>query len=107
MSMKYESEMIFRLIFAHYEQAMLLFYGSAGSALEHYFDVLVQKKIEESIIFFQKAGYGAIDEKLLGLLISVQFATYKRLIIDFTDFVCVVRSYRLGICQNYLLSLLI
>lgn len=85
MSMKYESEMIFRLIFAHYEQALLLFYGSAGSALEHYFDVLVQKKIEESIIFFHKAGYGAIDEKLLGLLISVQFATYKRLIIDCTD----------------------
>lgn len=85
MSMKYESEMIFRLIFAHYEQAMLLFYGSAGSALEHYFDVLVQKKIEESIIFFQKAGYGAIDEKLLGMLISVQFVTYKRLIIDCTD----------------------
>ena len=66
-----------------------------------------RKKSRKALSFFQKAGYGAIDEKLLGLLISVQFATYKRLIIDFTDFVCVVRSYRLGICQNYFLSLLI
>ena len=85
MSMKYESEIIFRLIFAHYEQAMLLFYKSAGSSAENYFALLVQKKIDESILFFQKAGYSGIDEKLLGMLIAAQFDTYKRILIDCRD----------------------
>lgn len=84
-SMKYESEIIFRLIFAHYEQAMLLFYKSAGSSAENYFALLVQKKIDESILFFQTAGYSGIDEKLLGMLIAAQFDTYKRILIDCRD----------------------
>ena len=37
-SMQHESDAILHLIFTHYEQAVLLFYRSAGSALEHYFD---------------------------------------------------------------------
>ena len=57
-SMRHESDAILHLIFAHYEQAALLFYRSAGSALEHYFDKVVQSKIDESAAFF-RAGRAA------------------------------------------------
>ena len=43
-SMQHESDAILHLIFAHYEQAVLLFYRSAGSTLAHYFDKVVQSK---------------------------------------------------------------
>ena len=71
-SMERESAAILRLIFDHYEEAALLFRGSTGSSLEHYFDRLVQSKVEESISFFRSAGF-VVDERLLGLLICVQF----------------------------------
>lgn len=46
-SMQEESAAILHLIFSHYREAVLLFYGSAGSSLEHYFDMIVNNKIEE------------------------------------------------------------
>lgn len=84
-SMRHESEAILHLIFAHYEQAMLLFYRSGGSSLEHYFDMVVKSKIEESIQFFRKVGYAGVDEGLLGLLISAQFDSYRRIVMDCPD----------------------
>ena len=84
-SMRRESEAILRLIFAHYDEAFLLFYRSAGSSLENYFDQVVQSKIDESIRFFRHAGQSGVDEKLLGLLISLQFDSYRRIIIDCPD----------------------
>lgn len=45
--MQEESAAILHLIFSHYREAALLFYGSAGSSLEHYFDMIVNNKIEE------------------------------------------------------------
>ncbi len=41
-SMQHESAAILRLIFDHYEEAVLLLCRSAGSSFEHYFDGLVQ-----------------------------------------------------------------
>ena len=58
---------------------------SAGSSLEHYFDNIVHGKIEESISFFHSAGCAYIDEKLLGLLISAQFDSYRRIVAECTD----------------------
>lgn len=84
-SMQHESEAILHLLFTHYEEAVLLFYRSAGSSLEHYFDRLVKHKIEESQMFFQRAGYTGLDEKLIELLISAQFDSYRRIIIDVPD----------------------
>ena len=84
-SMMNESKMILHLIFDHYDEAVLLLYKSAGSSLEHYFDALVENKIKESILFFQNTGQLAVDEKLLRLLISLQFDSYRRIVIDFTD----------------------
>lgn len=87
-SMRHESDAILHLIFAHYEQAVLLFYRSAGSALAHYFDKVVQSKIDESIAFFCAAGCTGVDEMLLGMLISTQFESYRRIVADCPDARC-------------------
>ena len=84
-SMQHESAAILHLIFDHYEEAVLLLCRSAGSSFEHYFDGLVQSKIKESAVFFCVEGIDDIDEKLLGLLISVQFDSYRRIVAECTD----------------------
>lgn len=84
-SMLHESKAILHLIFAHYDEALLLFCRSAGSSMEHYFDAVVKSKIDESIAFFHSAGYTGVDERLLGLLISAQFDSYRRIVIDCHD----------------------
>ena len=84
-SMRHESAAILRLILAHYNEAVLLFYKSAGSSLERFFDMVVQRKIDESAAFFRSMGYTGIDEKLLGLLISVQFDSYRRWLYELSD----------------------
>lgn len=84
-SMQHESAAILRLIFDHYEEAVLLLCRSAGSSFEHYFDGLVQCKIKESALFFRAKGVDDIDEKLLGLLISAQFDSYRRIVAECHD----------------------
>ena len=81
-SMEHESAAILHLIFDHYEDAMLLLCRSAGSSLEHYFDEIVRSKIQESVAFFHRAGFTGIDETLLGLLISAQFDSYRRIVTE-------------------------
>ena len=97
-SMRHESTAILHLIFDHYEEAELLLCRSAGSGLERYFDGIVQKKIQESISFFRSAGYADLDEKLLGLLISTQFDSYRRIVAGRAD---------RGIAEKYMESLMI
>lgn len=84
-SMRHESGAILRLIFDHYQETALLLYRSAGSSLERYFDRLVESKIRESVLFFHQAGYSGIDERLLGLLISTQFDSYRRIVAECHD----------------------
>lgn len=84
-SMQHESAAILHLIFDHYEEAVLLLCRSAGSGFEHYFDGIVQSKIKESIAFFHAEGFDGIDEKLLGLLISAQFDSYRRIVAGCPD----------------------
>jgi len=84
-SMQHESAAILRLIFDHYDMAVLFLCRSAGSSLEHGYDEIVQSKIDESIAFFRQAGFGDIDEKLLGLLIAAQFDTYRRIVTECPD----------------------
>lgn len=84
-SMRHESDAILHLIFAHYKEAVLLLCRSAGSSLEHFFDGIVQSKIEESAAFFHNAGFADIDEKLLGLLIAAQFDSYRRIVTECAD----------------------
>lgn len=84
-SMQHESAAILHLIFDHYEEAVLLLCRSTGSSFEHYFDGLVQSKIEESAEFFRAEGVADMDEKLLGFLISSQFDSYRRIVAECTD----------------------
>ena len=84
-SMQHESAAILHLIFDHYEEAVLLLCRSTGSSFEHYFDGIVQSKIKESIVFFQNSGFIRVDEKLLGLLISAQFDSYRRIVAECSD----------------------
>ena len=84
-SMQHESTAILRLIFEHYEEAVLLLCRSGGSSMEHFFDGIVQRKIHESIAFFHNAGFSGIDEKLLGLLIAAQFDSYRRIVAECSD----------------------
>lgn len=84
-SMEHESAAILRLLFDHYEEAVLLLCRSGGSSLEHCFDETVQRKIAESILFIRGVGFAGADEALLGLLISAQFDTYRRIVADCAD----------------------
>ena len=65
-SMQHESDAILHLIFAHYEQAVLLFYRSAGSALEHYFDKVVQSKITRAPRFSARRAAPASTKRCWG-----------------------------------------
>lgn len=84
-SMRRESAAILRLIFDHYEEAVLLLCRSEGSSFAHCFDGIVQSKIQESIAFFHAEGIDGMDEKLLGLLISAQFDGYRRIVAECPD----------------------
>lgn len=84
-SMQHEFTAIIHLIFDHYEDAVLLLCRSTGSSIEHYFDEIVQSKIKESTAFFHKAGFIDADEKLLELLISAQFDSYRRIVTKCPD----------------------
>ncbi len=84
-SIQCESAVILHLIFNHYDEAVLLLYQSAGSSLEGFFDTLVARKIEESSAFFRSTGYAGVDEQLLGLVISAQFDSYRRIIASCRD----------------------
>lgn len=84
-SMQHESAAILHLIFDHYDEAVLLLCRSAGSSFEHYFDSLVQSKVKESIDFFRAKGVDTMDEKLLRLLISAQFDSYRRIVAESPD----------------------
>ena len=70
--------------------------------MESYFDGIVKQKIGESISFFRSAGHIHMDETLLGLLISVQFDAYRRVIRECPDrqaevaFMQVLMTYHLG-----------
>ena len=79
-SMRHESAAILRVIFDHYDEAVLLLCRSAGSGLAHYFDQIVQSKITESIALFREVGLAGIDEELFGLLLSAQFDSYRRIV---------------------------
>lgn len=81
-SMQRESTAILHLIFDHYEEAVLLLCRSEGSSFAQCFDGIVQSKIQESTAFFHTVGFAGVDETLLGLLISAQFDSYRRIVAE-------------------------
>ena len=66
------SQTILHLLFDDYVRAVLLLCRSTGSSLASFFDQLVERKIQETLIFFQGAGVAHPSEDLLRLLVSSQ-----------------------------------
>ena len=79
-SLEMESTGILHLLFDEYDRAVLLLCKSAGSSLEHFFDLLVQRKIEETLIFFESSNLKHPDASVLKLLITAQFHMYFQII---------------------------
>lgn len=55
-SMLHESKAILHLIFAHYDEALLLFCRSAGSSMEHYFRRGREEQDRREHSFFSQCG---------------------------------------------------
>ena len=79
-SMALESQTILHLLFDDYDRAVLLLCRSTGSSLASFFDRIVERKIQETLIFFQGAGVAHPSEDLLRLLVSGQFHMYIEII---------------------------
>lgn len=79
-SMRKESDLILHLIFDRYDMAVMLLCRSNGSSLEHFFDEIVDKKVCESVCYFEKIQVKAMDKKLLRVLIATQFHSYYQII---------------------------
>ena len=75
-----ESDMILRIIFEHYDAAVLLLCRSEGSSAVTFFDDLIKCKIRESESFF---AYLPRSEDLLhalDVLLTVQFDMYRQIL---------------------------
>ena len=79
-TIKIESDLIIHLLFDDYNTSVLLLCRSVGSSLENFFDILVQRKIDETIAFFKSTEIRHPDDKVLKLLISSQFHMYYQII---------------------------
>lgn len=79
-SMRMESEAILKLIFDHYNDAILLLCRSEGSDLAGCFDQIVERKVRESEAFFQATNADCFDPALLRLLIASQFHSYHQIV---------------------------
>ena len=80
-----EAEMILHLLFDDYDRAVLLFCKSRGSSLEHYFDIIVESKIDETIEFFEEQNLPQIDPTILKVLITAQFHMIYQIINEGVD----------------------
>ena len=79
-AMQMESEAILHLLFDDYDRAVLLLCRSSGSSLEHFFDQIVQHKIEETTAFFQSIQIPHPPANVMKLLITAQFHMYFQVI---------------------------
>ena len=79
-SMHMESRLILDLLFEDYDRAVLLLCRSTGSSLEHFFDRIVQRKIQETVAFFRRSGLAHPAPALLKLLVTGQFQMYAQIL---------------------------
>lgn len=75
-AMGMESEAILHLLFDDYDRAKLLLTKSRGSSLEHFFDEIVDRKITETVAFFEAGGLPHPKPEILRLMVSGQFHMY-------------------------------
>ena len=79
-AMNDESETILHLLFDDYQRAKLLLCKSGGSSLENFFDIIIQRKIDETVKFFEVMDIKNINRELIKLLINSQFHMYFQII---------------------------
>ena len=78
--LKKENDVILRLLFENYDQSVLLLCKSNGSSLENFFDLVIERKIKETIHFFQYSNIKHPDNTILKILITGQFHMYDQII---------------------------
>lgn len=100
-SMRMESEAILKLIFDHYDDAILLLCRSEGSRLAGCFDQIVERKVRESEAFFQAANAAFFDPALLRLLIASQFHSYHQIVQEGYD-QCTAKRYMNALMRYHL-----
>ena len=79
-SMHMESQYILDLLFEDYDRAVLLLCRSTGSSLESFFDQVVERKIRETLVFFEHTGSPHPSPAVLKLLITAQFQMYAQIL---------------------------
>ena len=84
-SMDTESACILHLLFDDYDRAVLLLCRSTGSSLESFFDTIIERKIQETVVFFRQSNVPHPSEQVLRLLIGGQFHMYAQIIHDGYD----------------------
>ena len=75
-----ESDMILRIIFEHYDAAVLLLCKSEGSSAVTFFDDLIKRKIRESESFFAYLPRSEDLKHALDVLLTVQFDMYRQIL---------------------------
>ena len=83
--MWHESEAILHLIFEHYEEAVLLLCRSAGAVWSVILMLLFKAKSKKASRSSMRRGLPSSTKKLLGLLISAQFDSYRRIVAECPD----------------------
>lgn len=75
-----ESDMILRIIFEHYDAAVLLLCKSEGSSAVTFYDDLIKRKIRESESFFAYLPRSEDFIHALDVLLTVQFDMYRQIL---------------------------
>lgn len=73
---------ILHLLFDNYDEARLLLCRSVGSSMEHFFDRVVDLKIQETVRFFETVNIPHPSYKIMKLFINSQFHMYYQVIND-------------------------
>ena len=79
-NMQIESDAILHILFDDYDRAKLLLCRSRGSSLENFFKMIVDKKIEETSLFFKSAGIENLSDNVIRLFVNAQFNMYFEII---------------------------
>lgn len=75
-SIQNEFEIILDLLFDDYTNSYLLLCRSQGSQLEHFFDDIIARKIEETKYFFDQMHMVTVNPFVINWLITSQFQLY-------------------------------
>lgn len=76
----YETNIYLDILYEQYEEAVLLFCKSQGSSIEALVRELIQHKVTETVLFFERIGARPVDQHALELLMQSQFYFFRQLL---------------------------